>query len=319
MLQSRQDFRARARSAVGLALSVLMAALCGCSSQQSLRQPDDPILAALLEPGIVRGFPGIAFLTETADGRIRAAAAGTSDISRQAPMRADDAFHLASITKTITAVAALRLVDQGRLSLDATLPTVLPPEITRHVAHAEEITVRQLIDHSSGIYGTNNDPAYLDTVIGPNADPRFVWTVEDLAALADPSRFPPPAEPGAGHHYSDTNYTLLSIIIARASGRPFKDFVREQIFNPLCMGSTYYYSDRLPDGSGAVPTVRGYLIATPEIRAAVNINPMFQPGARRIAEWIAAAGHNPRSRASRWCWRHCVHASRHGQICARLF
>ena len=253
----------------------MLGPLAGCAA---LRPDGDVVLEALIGRGVERGFPGIAFWSENPAAGQRFAAAGRADITRGVPMRADTPFHLCSITKSITAVAALKLVDSGQLSLDAVLSSAAPLESVRRIPHADVITVRQLIDHSSGIYATNNDPAYLDTVIGANADPLRVWSAEELIALADADHAQPLGEPGVGHHYSDTNYILLSVIIARASGRPFKDFVRRELFDPLGMQSTYFYSDRLPvDGLNSVSTTHGYLLATPDLRGAIDINAQFRP------------------------------------------
>jgi D-alanyl-D-alanine carboxypeptidase len=199
-------------------------------------------------------------------------------------MRPDTPFHIASITKTFTAVAVLKLVDEQRLSLDASLLQLLHADVILRIANAERVTIRQLLDHTSGIYATNNDLAYLTTVIGPNADPLLVWTPEEIVALADRARSRPLGEPGEAHFYSDTNYVLLSMIVAGIAGIPFKKYVTDRIFYPLAMNDTYYYSDRLPvRGLANVKTTHGYLLATEEIRNLIDINRMYEaiPGVQR--------------------------------------
>jgi D-alanyl-D-alanine carboxypeptidase len=244
-----------------------------------MTMPDQPDaqLQALLQKGIARGYPGIAMLVQNASGEVRSAAVGYSDLARRTPLRVDDAFHMASITKTFTAVATLRLVDQGKLALDGTLSGTLGTAVER-LPHADQITIAQLLDHSSGIYPTNNDMAYLDTVIGPNADPSRAWTPEELVALADEGRSEPAGLPGQDHFYADTNYILLGMIVERVSKRPFKQHVRETLLQPLGMRSTYFYSDYLGgSGPAQVETVRGYLLATDELRSAIQIHARFQP------------------------------------------
>jgi D-alanyl-D-alanine carboxypeptidase len=129
------------------------------------------------------------------DGRNYSAVAGYSNLEKHTPLRADDAFHMASINKTFTAVAILHLVDEGKLSLDATLKDQLG-EVAGRIPYADRITVSQLLDHSSGIYPTNNDMDYLITIIGQKADPARVWTPKDLIALADKDRNKPSGLPG---------------------------------------------------------------------------------------------------------------------------
>jgi D-alanyl-D-alanine carboxypeptidase len=267
--------------AIRIALIVAAtASLLSCSAS-----PEDPALEALLEKGVAHGYPGMAAMVIDGRGVVRAAAAaGYSDLEHHTPLRVDDSFHLASITKTFTAVATLRLVDAGKLALTATLKDVLGDAVNR-VPNAAQITVEELLDHSSGIYPTNNDMDYLTTVIGPQADPHRVWKAAELVALADAARQAPTAAPGAGHHYSDTNYVLLGMIVEKVAGRPYKQYIEETIFAPLEMRSTYFYSDSLDNAAGTPPvrTVQGYLLATEDVRSAIDINPMFQavPGDTR--------------------------------------
>jgi D-alanyl-D-alanine carboxypeptidase len=202
----------------------------------------DPELTAILKVGVKRGYPGIAMLTQSSDGKIRSAAAGYSDLEKHIALRVDDAFQLASINKTFTAVAILRLVDERKLSLNATLKEELG-ETSARIPYSERITISQLLDHSSGIYATNNDMDYLTTVIGAKADPTRVWKPEELIALADKDRRKPSSEPGVDHFYADTNYVLLGMIVERVSGRPFKEYITNTFLEPLGMHSTYFYSD----------------------------------------------------------------------------
>jgi len=163
------------------------------------------------------------------------------------------------------------------LSLSATLKQCLGEAVAK-IPNAERITVAQLLDHSSGIYATNNDMDYLTTIIGPNADPARVWTPAELIALAGNDRNKPAGEPGHGHYYSDTNYILLGMIVERISGRPFKEHLTHTLLVPLGMNSTDFYSSYLRrDAHPPARTVQGYLLATDELRSAIKVNAMFKP------------------------------------------
>jgi len=248
-----------------------------CGAMTACASKGDPELKALLQTGIERGYPGVAVLTQSRDGKIRSAAVGYSNLEKRTPLQVSDAFHMASINKTFTAVATLRLVDEGKLSLNATLKDQLG-EAAGRIPYADRITVAQLLDHSSGIYATNNDMDYLTTMIGPKADPARAWKPEELVALADKDRSKPSGEPGAGHFYADTNYVLLGMIVERVSGHPYKEYITKTLLEPLGMHSTYFYSDYLGENARPpVATVQGYLLATDEIRTAITINPMFKP------------------------------------------
>jgi len=243
--------------------------------------PPEPVhsarLQALLEKGVAMGYPGMAFLIEDGKGNIQSAAAGYANLEYRIPMDVGNGFHIASINKAFTAAATLHLVDEGKLSLNATLVEVLGSAVAR-VPNSDRITVAQLLDHSSGIYATNNDMDYLSTLLGPKADPKRVWTPVELVALADKDRQRPSGEPGSGHYYSDTNYVLLGMIVAKVSGVPFKDFVKNTFFKPLRMDSTYFYTDYLAGQvKPRMEATQGYLVATNDIRGLIDINPMFKP------------------------------------------
>lgn len=263
-----------------LLLSVVATALCLASPVMAA--DDGARLKGLLEKGLARGYPGMAMLVEGPRGEVRAAV-GYGDLEHHIAMRADDAFQICSVNKTFTAIAILRLVDQGRLRLDATLARLLGDKVAR-IPNAERITVAQLLDHSSGVYPTNNDPTYIGTLIGPKADPSRVWSLEEMTALADKDRQKPVAEPGAGHHYSDTNYLLLGMIVEKVTGETYRAHVARTIFKPLGMTSSFFLSDYLRAGAPEPWRAdQGYLLATKELRAIVDINPMFKPvpGANR--------------------------------------
>jgi D-alanyl-D-alanine carboxypeptidase len=267
-LAMRTDFS----SAAAQLLLLSVVATCWLTTDQG-----DPYLKSLLQKGIERGYPGMAVLTQSTDGRIRSAAAGYSDLENHVPMRVEDAFHMASINKTFTAVAVLRLIDGGKLSLSTTLKQCLGEAVAK-IPNAESITVAQLLDHSSGIYPTNNDPDYLTTIIGPRADPARVWAPAELIALASNDRNKPVGEPGHGHYYSDTNYILLGMIVERVSGQPFKEHLAQTLLVPLGMNSTYFYSSYLRrNAHPPVRTVQGYLFATDELRSAITVNARFKP------------------------------------------
>ncbi|MEP6634524.1 MAG: serine hydrolase domain-containing protein [Luteimonas sp.] len=258
------------------ALAALVFLLSGVTSAATLQ--------SLLQKGVEHGYPGFAMLVRYPDGTIQSAAAGYASLETKRPLRVDDAFNIASITKTFTAVAVLRLVDQRRLSLDAKLANILDPALVSQIPNSDRITVAQLLDHSSGIYATNNDMAYVSTLLGPKADPMHVWLPQELVALAYVNRSKPKGEPGSGHYYSDTNYVLLGLIVQHVVGKSFKQHVEETIFKPLGMNSTYFYSDRLGVGAEADGRVtQGYLRSTDDFRKFIDVNPMFK---RAHGEWF---------------------------------
>ncbi len=120
-------------------------------------------------------------------------------------------FAWGSITKTFVAALTLRAASQGQLSLDQTIDSWLP-----QVAHADEITVRMLLAHRSGIFDYFQHKDYDKLVFD---HPDHVWTPEEILALTGPQQY----QPGKGFNYSNTNYVLLGLILEQVSGQPLGD------------------------------------------------------------------------------------------------
>jgi D-alanyl-D-alanine carboxypeptidase len=129
-----------------------------------------------------------------------AGAAGEANIDPATPMQPGDKFRAGSIMKPFVATAILQLVEEGKLALDDPLPKVLPADIVARVSGADRITLRMLLNHTSGI------PEYSDERFNRRvmADPQRVWQVGEFLDLsaAQPRQF----EPGQGYAYSNTDY-----------------------------------------------------------------------------------------------------------------
>lgn len=245
-----------------LAVAVLMIAACTNPEtgvdRNAARSPE---LDAVAEAAVAEGFPGAVIASSDVDGRIHTGAAGLADRADSVAMHPDARIHAASTTKAITAAATLILVDRDSLSLDQTLPELLPSKVSSLVPHHAKITLRNLLLHTSGIYSPNNNRRYLARYIGPERRKKLFWTPEDIVAFAADPENPPISEPGSDPAYSDINYVLLSLIVEEASGREFKDFVEEEIFAPCGMRDSYFLSD-----APEAPRARGYTLESEIIR-----------------------------------------------------
>jgi serine beta-lactamase-like protein LACTB, mitochondrial len=149
---------------------------------------------------------------------------GLADIEQFVPAKADTVYRLASVSKPITAVAVMQLIERGRLSLDDTVGKWLPdaPSAWR------PITVEQLLTHQSGIrhYTATEDES-------GNANVKHYASLRD--ALAIFSGDPLLHQPGAKMTYSTYAYTLLGVVIEAASGQDYVTFVTKNIFEPAAM------------------------------------------------------------------------------------
>jgi CubicO group peptidase (beta-lactamase class C family) len=178
------------------------------------------IVALVREAEEKVGFSGAVLAAE--NGKLIAAVAVGKNGKQ--PLEVTTLFELASCTKPFTAMAVMKLVEEGKLKLDDPIAKYLPgiPE------DCQAITVRHLLQHTSGIPGTNSNGHGTDlaTVL-----PTF---------LAGGPRTPP----GEHHEYWNQGYALLSEVIAQASGKPYTQYVREAIFTPCHMKHSRFTVER---------------------------------------------------------------------------
>lgn len=174
---------------------------------------------------IVVNTKSLSAAIQTADGSMWAHATGVSSAFMQ--VTTADSYLIGSVTKTILAACILDLVDDGLISLDDSLYEWLPtmPYID------SSITIRQLMNHSSGIFDVLSHPDQQDSL---NADFSRIWTPEELIEdFISPPNFPP----GNSWAYSNTNYFLLGMIIEAVTGNPFYTELRNRLYNPLGLTS----------------------------------------------------------------------------------
>ena len=176
-------------------------------------------------------------------------AQGIADLRNAAPIRADDHFRIASVSKTFTATVALQLVDDGKLSLDDTLEPYVPG-----IPNGSEITIRQLLQMTAGIYDYSLDE---QVVTEYDRDPTILITADDIIAIVE--RHGPDFAPGASLSYSDTNYFLLGLVIEKVTGMGAAQALQEYVFTPLGLTET-----SLPDTPEMpAPFARGYIATSP--------------------------------------------------------
>jgi CubicO group peptidase (beta-lactamase class C family) len=144
---------------------------------------------------------------------------------------ANTPFHLASVSKTFTGMAIMRLAEQGRLNIDDT--------VSKHLAGfpCEGVTVRTLLNHRSGI------PKYDHYMENMGWDKKKLVTNQDvLDFIIARHKDIPIARPDRGFSYSNTNYALLALIIEKTSGLGYGDYLKKTFFEPLGMNDSYVFS-----------------------------------------------------------------------------
>jgi D-alanyl-D-alanine carboxypeptidase len=174
-------------------------------------------------------------------------------------MRSSYRFRIASVTKTFVATVVLELVGEGRLGLDDPVERWLP----RLVPGGDAITIRELLNHTSGLFDYTHDDAF-DRTLG--ADPGRTWSPRELVAIAasHPRSFPP----GTRWEYSNTNYVLLGLVVEAVAATSLEQQLRERLFGPLALRATSFPADAETGGSfvhgyvgpATLPVPRGTLV-----------------------------------------------------------
>lgn len=163
---------------------------------------------------------------------------GVSDLVSRRPRQRFDRFRTASVTKTFTATVLLQLEAEGRLSLDDTVERWLPGLVHGQGNDGGRITLRQLLDHTSGLFSYDSDPWMSSRITGrPFLTHRYdSYSPTRLVRIA--LRHPPRRPPGARWSYSNTNYLIAGLVIEKVTGSSWAAEVRRRILTPLGLRAT---------------------------------------------------------------------------------
>lgn len=197
----------------------------------------DPALVGALEQAFDQtaaelNGPGIVVSVSIPNRGTWISTRGLANRRQGTSMAPDDRFDIASITKIFVATVALQLVQEGWLSLDQNLDQWLPGL----VPNGQGITVRELMNHTSGLYDYLDD-AFLNRV---EANPNRAWAPQELVSYAVAHRpYFAPGAPGQWY-YSNTNYVLLGMIIERVTRATLDQEVHHRIIDPLGLKNTFF-------------------------------------------------------------------------------
>ena len=209
----------------------------------------DPELATKLQARLDRWrvnhrAPGVAAAVRLADGTRWVGSSGTGTVGEGAKaIKPHTPFAVASLTKTFMAALALQLREEGRLWLGTKISTWLPG-----YPKANQITVKMLLNHRSGVFDYFAHPRYEAKVFGR---PRHRWWTGEILKLTGP-RY---CAPGKCYHYSNTNYVLLGKIVSKITGKTPARNIRERFLEPLGLTDTFFQGQE-PIGAVAA---KGYL------------------------------------------------------------
>ncbi|WP_199548077.1 serine hydrolase [Streptomyces sp. N35] len=209
---------------------------------------------AALDAAVDAGVPGATARVVDKHGVWRATS-GLGDLKTGAPRGAHDRYRVGSVTKTFVATVLLQLQGEHRIDLDDPVERWLPGLVRGEGYDARRITVRHLLNHTSGIADFLEDREFADTYLDEDfLDHRYdSFTPGQLVAtgVRNKARF----DPGEGWEYSNTNYVLAALIIERITGRPYGEEIQRRIIKPLGLHATSVpgTESTLPE-----PSSRGY-------------------------------------------------------------
>jgi D-alanyl-D-alanine carboxypeptidase len=208
-----------------------------------------------LEAAVADGVPGATATVRDGHGTW-SATAGAGDLRTGEPRSARDRYRVGSITKTFVATVLLQLEAEGRLSLDDTVDAWLPGLVRGNGHDGTRITLRQLLNHTSGVYNYTADAEFARTYFLADGFLRHRHDTvppERLVAVAMSHR--PDFAPGTSWGYSNTNYVLAGLVVEKATGRPWGEEVRRRVIAPLHLRATSVPGTRV---TVPAPSARAY-------------------------------------------------------------
>lgn len=210
--------------------------------------PAGPVVTELqqaLDELVEDGAPG-ALLYTYDHGRVTELRSGVADLAAGTPMGPQDHFRIGSLTKTYVSTAVLDLVTKHRIRLGDPVRRYLPGFLNG----GRRVTVRQLLNHTSGLDEFNDDPRVLAPYL--EGDLAHMWTPQQLVRIA--LTHDSVSAPGVAYHYSNTNYLLAGLLVQAVTGHPLGDVLGRRVFSPAHLESTTFTAS----ASLPAPAVHGY-------------------------------------------------------------
>ena len=269
---------------------------CLMSSAPAVRATNaENALRAELAQGLARGMPSISVAIATRQGVIWSDAVGYADLPSRSLAHTGYLYGIGSITKMFVACVIEQLVDEGRLSLDATGAELLGSETVAGIPNAARATVRQLLDHTSGVPSWEFDSEWIRHGRGSAMDVAHIWGKTEALDYLKSGRDKASNEPGLGYGYSNSNYTLLGLIIEKVTGHEAVFEIHERLLSPRGLTDIRFEGFE-PVDAARVPS--RYHFATADFVRDAGLHPSFRRVGRQLidvsrsnlsTEWTAGA------------------------------
>ncbi|EJQ95641.1 hypothetical protein IGW_01871 [Bacillus cereus ISP3191] len=202
----------------------------------------------VMQETVQLGAPGILAKAYN-NGKTSSYTAGVADLSTKKPVKSDYRFRIGSVTKTFTATTVLQLVGENRVQLDDSIEKWLPGLIQGNGYDGNQVTIRQLLNHTSGI------AEYLKSKDADIMNSKKTYTAEEIVKIG--LALPPDFSPGKGWSYSNTGYVILGMLIEKITDNSYAEEIEKRIIEPLDLSNTF-----LPGNSPVIPGknhARGYV------------------------------------------------------------
>lgn len=232
-----------------LAIAASFSILTGCGSDsanevtQVTLPPTPPVqqqfdYQAVIDNAISKTIPGVILLVENSETKFLGAA-GLADVETQEPMQTYHVMPSGSAGKKLTALLTVLLEQEGLLNLDDNINNLLDPELLAQIENSDNITIRQLLNHTAGVFD------YLDETTASDfynavlvSDPEQLKL--DQFALTFALNMPAYSVPGEAFNYSNTGYLLIGLILDKLLTEHHSVAIRNRILDPFGMNSSFY-------------------------------------------------------------------------------
>jgi D-alanyl-D-alanine carboxypeptidase len=230
-------------------------------------------LDAAVSDVVAAGVPGVIVRVQDGQRPARLSTVGVSDLATGAALRPAAEFRIGSITKTFVATAVLQLVGEGRLNLDEPVAG----RLSGLLANGQNITVRQLLNHTSGLPDYTAAPELFAGIVE-----NRVWDPRELVALAE--KQPQAFDPGSAWMYSNTNYIVAGLLVEAVTGRSLARELDRRIFAPLRLRHTSF-----PAATARLNGYHAHGYVTTESIPTADDQPLDVTGYNPSHAWAAGA------------------------------
>nr|NQU92795.1 beta-lactamase family protein [Bacteroidota bacterium] len=222
-----------------LLMGILSGTSCKKKDNDPAPLPDSTFtqkVEKILQDQIVQhGVAGATLYARDTKGNEAWISGGLANLDDNTPMNREIKMRIASVSKTFLAVVVLQLMEEGAFAFADKFSDYLPDSLTALFPFGTDITIFQLLGHTSGLYDFE-DEQFVGMLL---EDPSYHWTPWELlihASTADSAVFFPP---GTEYHYSNTNYIVLGLLVEKVTGLSLQQNIRNRILTPLNLSNTY--------------------------------------------------------------------------------